>query len=436
MDRLATEIVSNIIKHLVPDEYFSPAKFFDETRPPIHSLAPLAALSRRWQPLIEEASFRELKLNSESVLYAIDNKILTPRRLSYLRRLDYSFSPPDEEHPPTTRAEIDTGFMPLFRLLAQLPLQDEPLVDFNVTIPGAPSGPSYLSKLEDHVEDNFDELKASLPEVPMIRSFYLCRGFDRFFYSPRSFCLIVGTMSRLGSLTLRLMSQRGPENVLKERNDSLELARSLNGLPSSIHQFDLDYYVNPRLLLDAMSLAPTEEDILSRELCKFSQREGLKDFSFTGSIEPTILWPSEPETAEKPHWPSLKAFELTPSDISPSGKRLVVRNVWRSPDSWHPMYPVDDVANEYFAAAARCVSRMPKAEYLSVELKDSWSTTLVFCTGYPNDPDEPILRLSGGGGAKISEESEKEWRKTAEIHNLRFSMEVDEEENQGIDNES
>ncbi|KAF5654102.1 hypothetical protein F25303_1712 [Fusarium sp. NRRL 25303] len=428
----STPLVSGALSEN-PDEYFSPAKFFDETRPPIHSLAPLAALSRRWQPLIEEASFRQLKLNSESVLYAIDNNILTPRRLSYLRRLDYSFSPPDEEHPPTTRAEIDTGFVPLFRLLAQIPLQDEPLVDFNVTMPWAPSGPSYLSKLEDHVEDNFDVLKASLPEVPMIRSFYFCRGFDRFFYSPRSFCLIVGTMSRLGSLTLRLMSQRGPENVLKERN---ELARSLNGLPSSIHQFDLDYYVNPRLLLDAMSLAPTEEDILSRELCKFSQREGLKDFSFTGSIEPTILWPSESETAEKPHWPSLKAFELTPSDISPSGKRLVVRNVWRSPDSWHPMYPVDDVANEYFAAAARCVSRMPKAEYLSVELKDSWSTTLVFCTGYPNDPDEPILRLSGGGGAKISEETEKEWRKTAEIHNLKFSMEVDEEENQGIDNES
>ncbi|KAI1039014.1 hypothetical protein LB503_007856 [Fusarium chuoi] len=44
MDRLAPEIVSNIIKHLVPDEYFSPAKFFDESRPPIHCLAPLAAL--------------------------------------------------------------------------------------------------------------------------------------------------------------------------------------------------------------------------------------------------------------------------------------------------------------------------------------------------------------------------------------------------------
>ncbi|KAF5686626.1 hypothetical protein FCIRC_2769 [Fusarium circinatum] len=379
MDRLAPEIISHITKNLVPDEYFSPAKFWDETRPPIRCLAPLAALSRRWQPLIEEASFRELKLNSESVLYAIENKILTPRRLSYLRRLDYSFPPPDEEHPPTVGPEIDTGFMPLLRLLAQIPLQEEPLVDFNVTIPWAPRGPSYLSKLEDHVEDYFEKLNPCLPELPMIRHLYLARG-------------------------------------------------SLNDLPSSIHQFDLDYYVNPRLLWDAMSLEPTEEDILSRELCKFSQREGLKDFSFGGSIEPTIFWPSESDTTKEPHWPSLKAFELTPSDISPSGKRLVVRNVWRSPDNWHPMYPVDDVANKYYAAAARCVSRMPKAEYLSIELKDSWSTTLVFCTEYPNDPDEPILRLSGGGGAKISEETEKEWRKTAEIHNLKFSMEVDEEE--------
>ncbi|KAF5563709.1 hypothetical protein FPANT_14210, partial [Fusarium pseudoanthophilum] len=218
MDRLAPEIISNIIKHLVPDEYFSPAKFYDETRPPIHCLAPLAALSHRWQPLIEEASFRELKLNAESVLHAIENNILTPRRLSYLRRVDYSFPPPDEEHPPTVGPEVDTGFLPLLKLLAQIPLQEEPLVDLNVTVPWAKRGPSYLSKLEDHVEDNFEELTPCLPEVPMIRSFYLCRGFDRFFYSPRSFCLIAGTMPRLGSLTLRLMSERAPEIVLKERN--------------------------------------------------------------------------------------------------------------------------------------------------------------------------------------------------------------------------
>jgi hypothetical protein len=218
MERLAPEIISNIIKYLVPVEYFSPAKFYDETRPPIRCLAPLAALSHRWQPLIEEASFRELKLNSESVLYAIKNNILSPRRLSYLRRVDYSFPPPDEEHPPTTGPEIDTGFMPLLELLAQMPLQEEPLVDLNVTIPWAKRGPSYLSKLEDHVEDHFEELNQCLPEVPMVRSFYLSRGFDRFFYSPRSFCLIAGTMSRLGSLTLRLMSERVPEIVFKERN--------------------------------------------------------------------------------------------------------------------------------------------------------------------------------------------------------------------------
>ncbi|KAF5623079.1 hypothetical protein F52700_10392 [Fusarium sp. NRRL 52700] len=421
MDRLAPEIISNIIKHVVPDDYFSAGRLFKE-HTPIRCLSHLAVLCRRWQPLIEEVSFRELTLNSESVLYAIENSILTPTRLSYLRRLDYTFPPSDDAHPPTTRAEIDAGFLPLLQLLAQIPLQEEPVVDFNVMIYWPPSGPSYLSKLDDHVEDNFEEVDP-LPEVPMIRSFYLARGYDRFFYSPRSFCLIAGTMSRLRSLNLGLTSQRGPERVLKERN---ELAQSLNDLPSSIHQFDLHYYVNPSLLQDAISLAPTEEDILSRELCKFSQREGLKDFSFGGSIEPTIFWPPESDTAEEPHWPSLKAFELTPSDRSPLGKQLVVRNVWRS--KWTPMYPVDDVANEYYAAAARCVSRMPKVEYLSIELKDSWSTTLVFCTGYPNHPDEPILRLSGGGGAKISEETEKEWRKTAEIHNLKFSMEVDEEE--------
>ncbi|KAI7771642.1 hypothetical protein LZL87_005918 [Fusarium oxysporum] len=402
MDRLAPEIISSIISHLIPYEYFSPAKFYDETRPPIRCLAQLAALCRRWQPLIEEASFRELKLNAESVSYAIENNILTPRRLSYIRRLDYSFPPLDEAHPPTVGPEIDTGFLPLLQLLSQIPLQEEPLVDLLVSVPwGFPRGPKYLSKLEDSVKDNFEDLNPCLPEVPMINHFWFSSGLDRFFYSPRSICLIA------------------------------ELARSLHGLPSSIHLFDLNYYVRPTLLKDAMSSAPTEEDILSRELCRFSQREGLKDFSFEGSIEPTIFWPSESDTAEEPHWPSLKAFGLTPHEISPSGKRLLVHKPWRSADNaadWRRMYPVDDVVNEYFVAAARCVSRMPKAEYLSIELKDSWYTSLVFCTGYPDSPDEPVLRLSGGGGSTILEETEKEWRKTVEIHNLEFSMEVDEEQ--------
>ncbi|KAF4949017.1 hypothetical protein FGADI_9302 [Fusarium gaditjirri] len=407
MERLAPEIISNIISHLVPDEYFSPAKFYNETRPPLRCLAHLAALCHRWQPLVEDATFRELKLNSESVSYAIENNFLTPRRLSYIRRVDYSFPPPDEAHPPTVGPEVDTGFLLLLQLLAQVPLQEEPLIDLRVTVPWG--RPDYLSKLQDHVQDNFEDLNPSLPEIPMVKHLWFHSGGND--VAPEITCSAF--------------------NVPKQTEQCGEREKwSLHGLPSSIHEFDLSYYVNPTLLMDAIPAAPTEEDILSRELCRFSQREGLKDFSFQGSTEPTIFWPSKSDTAEDPHWPSLKAFNLTPERVSPSGRSLVVRKPWRPADNaadWGRVYLVDDVVNEYFVAAARCVSRMPKAEYLSIELKDSWYQTLVFCTGYPDDPDEPILRLSGGGGASIFEETEKEWRKAVEIHNLKFSMEVDEE---------
>jgi hypothetical protein len=219
MDRLAPEIISNIISHLVPYEYFSPAKFYDETRPPIRCLAHLAALCRHWQPLIEEASFRELKLTSESVSYAIENGVLTPRRLSYIRRLDYSFPSPDEASPPTVSPETDSGFLPLLQLLAQIPLQEEPLVELLVTIPSAfLRGPKYLSKLEDHVQDNFESINTCLPEVPMIRHLFFSDGFDRFFYSPCSICLIAGTMSRLRSLALSLTSGRRSNDSVNERN--------------------------------------------------------------------------------------------------------------------------------------------------------------------------------------------------------------------------
>ncbi|KAF4337496.1 hypothetical protein FBEOM_8594 [Fusarium beomiforme] len=369
MDHLAPEIISNIISHLLPEEYFLSGKYYDESQPLPRAVSYLAALNRHWHPFIEAVTFRELKLNSESLFYAIENGILNPRRLSYVRRIDYSF--PSNDDPalplPVENPEVDSGFVPLLKLLAQIPLEEEPLLDLAIRIPWKPfQAPGFLSQLKDHVQDNFANIQS-------------------------------------------------------------KLAQSLAGLPSSIDNFSLDFSSARTSPKEEPMYAAPNEDLLSRELHRFSQRVGLKDFSYQGSIESTIFWPSESDTAEDPYWPSLKSFVLEPHDVSPSGKRLVVHKPYRSANNamdWRRMYPDDEVMNEFYLAAARCAARMPKVEYLSVDLEDSWFTTMGFCTQFP---EEPCLTFSGGGGPKIYEETVEEWRKTAGVLNVEFLMEAEEE---------
>jgi hypothetical protein len=159
------------------------------------------------------------------------------------------------------------------------------------------------------------------------------------------------------------------------------------------------------------------EDILSRELRRFSQREGLKDFTFWGSVEPTIFWPtdSDSDTAETLNWPTLKSFVIYLQKRLPSGKPLVyeVSEQVRS----GLIYPHSDLVNEFFRAAARCVAHMPKAEYCSVDICDSWCTSLSFSTLFPEDPCIKIC-----GEAEVEEKTLCQWRKATEAHNLKFQF--------------
>lgn len=160
------------------------------------------------------------------------------------------------------------------------------------------------------------------------------------------------------------------------------------------------------------------EDILSRELCRFSQREGLKDFTFWGSVEPTIFWPtdSDSDTAETLHWPTLKSFVIYPQKRLPSGKPLVYE-ISEQVRRYGRIYPHSALVNEFFRAAARCVAHMPKVEYCSVDICDSWSTSLSFSTLFPEDPCIKI-----GGKAEIEEKTLEQWQKATETHNLKFKF--------------
>ncbi|KAF0641072.1 hypothetical protein FPSE5266_06840 [Fusarium pseudograminearum] len=85
MDRLAPEIISNIISHF----YTEGCRDADHRIAP---LAPLAVLCRHWQPLIEAETFRHLRLDEDAFRSTgIPHEVLTPKRLSYVRKLVHVF---------------------------------------------------------------------------------------------------------------------------------------------------------------------------------------------------------------------------------------------------------------------------------------------------------------------------------------------------------
>ncbi|KAF4442839.1 hypothetical protein F53441_11629 [Fusarium austroafricanum] len=436
MDQLAPEIISNIISYLVPkrDSCFSDDSIITEGPP----LAPLATLCRQWLPLVEEVLFRELRLCSDTL--SADSDILTPTRLSYLRQLDLIFKipncpscpiPDEKWNPP----EFDSVVVQLFSLLAKIPLRDEPLLALCFKIPPPQSSDKcahdhFKTGLLDQTQSGASKAQSHLPELPMVRFFAIHNSYRRFVYSPRSFCLMASKMIRVRELDLGLCYFEKVSPLMEQRN---ELAQVLGNLPSSIYWFALAFrQYGPNT--DSVP-AQGEEDMLTREIRRFSQRKGLKDFSFEGSVESTVFWPPDSDTTEARSWPGLKSFIVKPYDISPSGKRLVIRKGWRDAPGAADVrkkYPEVGPMNEFFLAGARCVAHMPKAEYFSIELDDSWYTNLSFCTQFPEDPCLSVMG-TGGGGLSLYKETVEEWRKTVGIHNLDFCMQVEDEDNEFIE---
>ncbi|RGP80505.1 hypothetical protein FLONG3_1339 [Fusarium longipes] len=408
MDHLPPEIITNIVYY-----------FYSEVSDgPDHPIAPLSVLCRHWQPVIEAETFRHLRLDPELMDYAVKSNILTGR-LSYIRRLTYTFRCQDGSVPLRfgqwyNHLEFDLVVKTLFEHIARIPLGEEPSLDLEFFIPHMIDLPTY-NACGFWSDPDVEIAPPDLPELPMVRSFNMKSMHRGKVYSPRAILYMASKMSRLLECSV-VMSP--PAIKVSSMHQRTELAQSLSELPMSIHNFSLRYHQDFNLL-DGLLAMKDGEDILTRELRRFSQRPGLKDFTFHGCVEPSIFWPSN--TPNSQHWPTLKAFVIHLDHVQHLAALHAGESIAKAKEagSGDRIYVHKGIMNEFFHAAAKCSARMPNAEYNSLDFIDKWYTSLSFCTVFPEDP---CLTINGKQGLEIDDEVMEEWRKTAEIHNLRFKV--------------
>ncbi|KAF4460793.1 hypothetical protein FALBO_12418 [Fusarium albosuccineum] len=458
MESLPPEIISNIVPYLIEEKK-------PRGEPQIVSsipFPPLATISRQWQPHVEAFTFQHLILTSRRLPSA--EEILTPTRLSYIRHVQCDFLFPAYETVSTNNEDWDAHAVflktitQLFGLLERIPVTQSPVVDLYLKIP-VPRKFGLFSGYPDEWEepqDYFDVMTGthwplywdlplgfddSLPELPMTDNFKTERYSHWLLFAPRSICLLASKMTRLRAADLYLSDNEKRDDSLRIqlRND---LADILDKLPISLEMFTLRYHrMSPRdHRFQPSSILPpnTQQDILSQALHRFTQRIGLKDFVFSGSVDSTIFWPLSHSSDTLPHWPTLKSFSVYLNGTLPSGEWTMKLRPGRSVpvatrDNIHSSdipgdieacrfrdYPIYTIANGFFVAAARCAARMPKVEYCSVSLPDAWLTNLNFSTHYEFDDqfsDDPCLTLTGHSEPELSQDTYEAWREAIDTHN-------------------
>ena len=411
MDRLPPEIISNIVGHVEDQD--------DQ------ALTPLSLVCHRWQPIVEAKIYRRLRLYYASrkrpsskprrnPSYELLASILTPTRLSYIRQLHVTFSRRRRQSFPVSDIIIEQ----LFDLLTRVPHNQEPLLHVYV---------GFYNFFGDFFECT---PPGGLPELPMVRSFQIFSFATQKALSPCALLYMASKMPRLRHLDVVILD-------LESIDQRVELARSLTDLPASIHSFFLHFF--PDNNSEGLLVTENGEDILTRELRRFSQREGLREFLFNGYAELSIFWPPDSATSELRHWPTLESFQIQfhhPQHLaslyateSPDVAQDVNDSDTESSDDAQDANDSDrtdvheEIMSDSFRALAKCSACMPKAEENYVYFGDIWHTRFAYCTMFPEDP---CVTVTGKLDFELDEETLDEWRKTAEVHNLNFQMCVEE----------
>jgi hypothetical protein len=211
MDRLAPEIISNIISYVAA----APFEPNPHSERPNRPLSRLATLCRRWQLLVEAFTFRQLLLTAKSLPLAM--YILTPRRLSYTRRVEFPFRPVSGSihlrDVPFDLENFSAAVAQLFNILAQIPLDKEPLVDLYLMIPD-------IINIERCVDSNTGALSLAqlpLPELPMIRYFESQNNFESEPFPADRIIYMASRMTRLREVNLFLSPHESTSSLGQKR---------------------------------------------------------------------------------------------------------------------------------------------------------------------------------------------------------------------------
>ncbi|KAF7558152.1 hypothetical protein G7Z17_g165 [Cylindrodendrum hubeiense] len=478
MERIPLEILSIIASHLVQDTL--PIRSSTE-RLHQNSLARYSHISRQWQPVIERITFRHLLLLSDDLATALQHNILTPQRLSYLRYIKLWIKFPRHQHiiGILSPLESDDNFVfsnaikSLFCLLAPTPFRPKPFIVLELSIPI----PKSIARIARRTSDPRAMERAQvaravrptfylellgyyykrLPNLPMVIDFRINLSSHSMLLEPRSACLIASKMPRLEAADWALYDGNKTDMTLRVRlRDGL--AENIHKLPQYLKRFSLDYFREaPRdHFYKPPSIIPTdaEGDTLSNSLYHFTQRKGLSDFYFKGSVDTTILWPAVTDPTKTPCWPTMKNYTLSMHMIMPSGRWLVVDDkeaafaptrpnaqalndipMSYSGDRFQTNTPGEAYKNDFrsnpntkladriFFAAGKCVGQMPRVERFTLDFSDSpLHTSLEF--DMIHSGDIPCINFSGLGETEPCEDTIQIWRETAEKRGKKFGFKM------------
>lgn len=238
---------SSMVLSSMEEPIWGPTVDLDETDNP-YALATLGPL---WQSGIESLTFSKLVLTPDRVREALAGHYLSPRRLSYVRRIDYSIPIAVNKGPAasdTTDSDAFTaGVADLLRLIGgppQLIPSADPHIQLNISIPMDHTifvNTESVNKLDllgkarveasmiaeghlrvSHIEMN-EGVLATVPNIPTVAQMFIKSHSNSLLIVPRSAVLIAAKATRLRHVRLHLDDNEKRDAALriKLRNGTL-----------------------------------------------------------------------------------------------------------------------------------------------------------------------------------------------------------------------
>ncbi|KAI8689423.1 hypothetical protein NCS56_00205800 [Fusarium sp. Ph1] len=463
MDNLPPELLRRILLYLIT-EWDLIHEVHDSV--PKTSLAAYATISRKWQSIVEPFTFRHLFLSPMRLDVAEAYSYLTPPRLAHLRHVRFRIEfPAHDLHVSTNPEDYDDqiafnkAVRQVLGLLERAPRRDIPLISLRLLI--WPSREhcipwvGYAPEEEDKVfsgklRKTYLELPAdwhrNIQDLSEISFFRVQLESHALVFAPASINMMASKMTRLKKVEWWLCDGEKIDTELRIRQRT-EFAYTLKLLPKSIETFRLEYIRKPPTdkTFQPQGIVPPDatNDILSRELCHFSQRDGLKEFSVDASVDSSILWPESHHTgSEPPTWPNLYWFHVELNDVLPSGEWIDIRDPeaeegrfsgnWDMDDGPESEVPGDEYEKwfqcihnpihfERFAlATARAASHMPKIRGIYVTHHSMAAMGVGFVT---TDLEKSCcLEFTGEPPPEPSEEIMDAWRKVVDLHDMEWNV--------------
>ncbi|KAI6767769.1 hypothetical protein HG530_005778 [Fusarium avenaceum] len=437
----------------------------------LNSIGPLAAVSRKWKPLLERITFREFVLTPKRVLEALERKYYASEGLvntrAVLLDLPHAFCTDgdlDEDTDKLDRRVVEEHFNKsihqIFEFLKQLPSLERPHLKLTT---GSEECCGSPCKAYDVEFINLDANWENLPELPMVLSFN-CFYYHMASLSPQTYCRLASKMTRLDKIDWIMrdrLSRHRPAQVKDRSSESFainhphlalsnsapDLGRSLDLLPKSLTKFELNIFSPPyNRSYHARERMHTglPDDIFSQGVRRLIQRDGIIEVSLQASVDSNMFCPTQGSQEDLIHCPTLEKLEINfLSDyhykkLMVHGDDLVDPIRTYCQDTEGPDLSNSKEGNSrgtkqagkherrhkamdrLILAAARSVSHMPKIVYFSCRLPGKGFEGLTF-NKEPNDPYEGLIVYEDPEKFRLSKAAWNAWKTTSETHGIEFN---------------